>query len=194
MNFKISAGKLKNLPLIWNADATTRPTKSIVRESCFNTLGARVLDSVFIEGFGGCGSMGIEAHSRGASEAVFFEIHKRAYEILQQNLALVSKRESCLKFKVYNADFFTAFGEKALDSKSQTIILYLDPPFCIREGMQEIYEQCFTLIQSLSQGFVNLIVFEHWSGYNMPHWIGDFGLHKTRQFGKTSLTYYALKD
>ncbi|TLD81715.1 16S rRNA (guanine(966)-N(2))-methyltransferase RsmD [Helicobacter sp. MIT 05-5293] len=195
MNFKITTGILKNLPLTLNPNPSTRPTKSIVRQSCFNTIGSEIIESVFIEGFGGCGSMGIEALSRGASRAIFFEKDAFAYEILLENLALANKRESSLVFQAYNADFFTAFWnlQKAILS-AHNVILYLDPPFCIRKGMEDIYEQCFTFIQSLEQGFVNLIVFEHWSEYNIPHFIGDFALYKTRKFGKTTLTYYLLKD
>lgn len=194
MNFKITTGILKNLPLMLNPNPSTRPTKSIVRQSCFNTIGSEIVGSVFIEGFGGCGSMGIEALSRGASRAIFFEKDTFAYEILLQNLTLAQKRESSLVFQTYNTDFFTAFWNIEKAVLSYNVILYLDPPFCIREGMEDIYEQCFTFIRSLTQGFVNLIVFEHWSEYNIPHFIGDFGLHKTRKFGKTTLTYYLLKD
>ena len=56
--FHIQAGNLKHLKLIFNPDESTRPTKSIVRGSFFDTLGSEIVDSVFIEAFGGCGSMG----------------------------------------------------------------------------------------------------------------------------------------
>ena len=84
--FHIQSGVLKHLKLIWNAKSSTRPTKSIVKESFFNTMKSEIVDCVFIEGFGGCGSMGIEALSLGASEAVFYEIDTEAYKILCQNL------------------------------------------------------------------------------------------------------------
>ena len=44
------------------------------------------------------------------------------------------------------------------------------------------------------QSRVDLIVFEHWSGYNMPHFFGEYEKYKTRQFGKSTLTYFIIKD
>lgn len=193
MKFYICAGKLKNLPLAWNADSTTRPTKSILRESFFNSLGAEIVQSVFVEGFAGCGSMGIEALSRGAQSAVFFEINAKAYRILETNLKAAQKRVMGLNFQSYNTDFFCAFETK-LQMLSAPVILYLDPPFCIREGMQDIYERCFKLVEELASDKVRFVIFEHWSEYEMPLRLGDFELSKKRQFGKSSLTYYVVKE
>ncbi len=60
--------------------------------------------------------------------------------------------------------------------------------------MGDIYERLLTMVENLGQCSVNFIVFEHWSGYNMPSIVGEYILLKTRQFGKSSLTYYILKD
>lgn len=194
MKFRIIAGSLKNFPLEWNQDATTRPTKSIVRESFFNVLGAEIMESMFVEAFAGCGSMGIEALSRGAESALFFEIDKKAYLILESNLKRAEKRASGLNFRCYNSDFLLTFETKLQMLSKEQVILYLDPPFCIREGMQDIYQDCFKLVERLSANQVRFVVFEHWSEYEMPFVLGDFELHKSRQFGKSSLTYYTIKE
>ena len=195
-HFSIQAGKLKHLQLIFNPDENTRPTKSIVRGSFFDTLGAEVVGSVFIEAFGGCGSMGIEALSRGAHKAIFYEIDTKAYKILERNLALVHKREPKLQFYSVNADFFSQHLQSFIVQDSR-VILYLDPPFCIRAGQADIYERLITKIRNFSKGSENhitLVAFEHWSEYNMPLTIGRYRQLKTRQFGKSTLTYYRLKD
>lgn len=204
--FHIQAGNLKHLKLIFNPDESTRPTKSIVRGSFFDTLGSEIVDSVFIEAFGGCGSMGIEALSRGARAAIFYEINKEAYEILSRNLTLMRDRAPHFQCKSLNADFFTQDIQSHIEKIAQNddknvrnarIILYLDPPFCIREGMADIYERLITKICNFShsqQSRVDLIVFEHWSGYNMPHFFGEYEKYKTRQFGKSTLTYFIIKD
>ncbi|WP_276890599.1 16S rRNA (guanine(966)-N(2))-methyltransferase RsmD [Helicobacter japonicus] len=195
-HFSIQAGTLKHLQLIFNPEENTRPTKSIVRGSFFDTLGADIIGSVFIEAFGGCGSMGIEALSRGAREAIFYEIDKKAYEILSRNLCLAQKRVKTLQFRSFNADFFIQPLEEYMRSESQ-VVLYLDPPFCIRAGKANIYERLITKICNLDKtgkSSISLIVFEHWSEYNMPHIIGRYKKLKMRQFGKTTLTYYVVKD
>lgn len=200
--FHIQSGNLKHLKLVWNAKSSTRPTKSIVKESFFNTMKGEIAGSVFIEGFGGCGSMGIEALSLGASEAIFYEIDTKAYEILCQNLAnaknMAQKQGGVLNFSAFNADFFNAgvFTQSFWESWTnlQKAILYLDPPFCIRQGMGDIYERLFVLIRKFKPCGVRFIVFEHLSGYNMPKTLGVYTRCKMRSFGKSTLTYYILKD
>ena len=49
-------------------------------------------------------------------------------------------------------------------------------------------------IENLKEYDIALIVFEHWSEYNMPHIIGAYRQLKMRQFGKSTLTYYTAKD
>lgn len=196
--FYIQSGVLKHLKLIWNAKSSTRPTKSIVKESFFNTMKSEIVDCVFIEGFGGCGSMGIEALSLGASEAVFYEIDTEAYKILCQNLAnaknAAQKLGKILKFSTFNADFFSTDIFTQGFIHTQKAILYLDPPFCIRQGMQDIYERLFALVGNLKPCGVRFIVFEHLSGYNMPEMLGVYIRYKMRSFGKSTLTYYIAKD
>lgn len=192
-NFAIQSGVLKGLKLVFNPAEGTRPTKSIVRESFFNTIGGEIVGSVFIEAFAGCGSMGLEALSRGASEAVFYEIDKGAYSILEKNLSLAKRRIPTLNISHFHTDFF-AQDLKPYMSLPIQVILYLDPPFCIREGKADIYQKLLAKIHNLGRCAIGLIVFEHWSEYNMPHIIGVCERLKVRQFGKSALTYFRLKD
>lgn len=66
----------------------TRPTSERVREALFNALeaghelaGSRVLDL-----YAGSGALGLEALSRGASDALFVEADRKAAEILRANV------------------------------------------------------------------------------------------------------------
>lgn len=196
VRFHIQTGILKNLNLMWNNEEGTRPTKSILKESFFNTMRGEIIDCVFVEAFGGCGSMGIEALSLGAREAVFYEINAKACHILRHNLTsaqnAAQKIGKRLKFSLYNADFFTQSFQGWLHS--QKVIVYLDPPFCIREGMSDIYERLFTWVGNLESCGVCFIVVEHLSGYEMPKHLGVYMRFKQRCFGKSTLTYYISKD
>lgn len=187
--FYIFSGILKGMRLEWAQKASTRPTKAIVRESFFNTIGCNIIGSIFIEAFGGCGSMGIEAISRGADKAIFYEYDKETYEILLQNIENAKKKMSTLKLYAHNADFLAQSIQDYMDLKRH-IILYLDPPFSIRDGMEDIYEKLFIMVKNFHQSNVDFIIFEYWSGYNMPSILGDYTLLKIRRFGKSSLAYY----
>ena len=75
-------GKKIEIPAI----NTTRGSKSILKESLFNTLQFELIDKNFVEVFSGSGSIGLEALSRGAGACYFIEHNREAYHILQQNV------------------------------------------------------------------------------------------------------------
>jgi len=91
---RIIAGARKGRALVAPDGQTTRPTSDRVRQALFDMLahapwgghallaGARVLD-----GFAGTGALALEALSRGAAEAVFFETDRAALSALRANIA-----------------------------------------------------------------------------------------------------------
>jgi 16S rRNA (guanine(966)-N(2))-methyltransferase RsmD len=65
---------------------STRPVTDRVKEALFNILSGDIVDASFLDLFGGTGSIGIEALSRGASYCRFIEINSRAIETIRKNL------------------------------------------------------------------------------------------------------------
>lgn len=186
---KVIGGKYRGMKLEMLEVATTRPTKAILKESLFNVLQNDIVGVMFIEGFGGSGSVGIEALSRGASEAIFIERDEEAIKVLKRNLARLKDE----KAKVLCGDSF-ALLPSVIDGIGKEGILYLDPPFCIRENMQDIYLRCFSLVESIKNSYLNLVIFEHLSEYEMPKNLGNFCIIKSKKFGKSTLSYYIKED
>lgn len=189
MHLKVIAGKFKGMRLRMLDSPLTRPSKSILKESLFNTLQNTIDEVLFIEGFGGSGSVGIEALSRGASEAVFFEKNPKSIEIIKSNLSKLKNT----KTQMIQGDSLLLLPS-FLDSLTQSSILYLDPPFIIRENMQNIYKDCFSLVSKIQNSLVFLVIFEHLSSFEMPEKIGNFCIIKQKKFGKSSLSYYQKGD
>ncbi|MCI6218191.1 MAG: 16S rRNA (guanine(966)-N(2))-methyltransferase RsmD [Helicobacter sp.] len=189
---RINTGKLKGLSLGFlkhsQALCTTRPTKAILRESFFNSLGVNVIDSTFIEAFAGSGSMGIEALSRGAKCAVFFESNRNAACILKENIHRAKQRVQDLEFVLYEKDFFEAFAW--VDSLQDRSILYLDPPFFVRKGMDGIYERVFTFVSRLQNPFITLLAFEGMSACSLPQTLGNYDRMEQKRFGKSTISYF----
>ena len=182
---KIVAGKYKNKIINLPSSDTTRSTKSIMKESLFDTLQFDIVDEDFVEVFGGSGSMGLEALSRGATHAFFFEKDKKAYAILRENCSRIAKNDStCI-----SGDSFKEFPKFIQNLKKKTFF-YFDPPFSIREGMEEIYENTINLIEIIPQELSHLIIIEHMSKQKMPEIIGNYRIKKIKKFGKSTLTYY----
>ena len=66
----------------------TRPITDRVKEALFNIIGLNVQESAVLDLFGGTGSVGIEALSRGAGKVVFLDTRLRAIETIRDNLSL----------------------------------------------------------------------------------------------------------
>ena len=190
LTFPIMGGKFKGRRLELPAEKSTRPTKSIIRGSVFDTLQYDIIDEVFVEVFGGSGSMGLEALSRGAAEVHFFEKERGALCILEQNCEKLDPSRT----HIYRGDSFQLYGDlmqRLLQQEKQAYI-YLDPPFAIREGMEDIYDRITKLIEKTPPEVVHKIIIEHMTGTDFPQQIGPFVREKSKKFGKTSLSYYIV--
>jgi len=65
---------------------STRPITDRVKEALFNILSTDIVDATFLDLFGGTGSVGIEALSRGARSCLFLELNPKALLTLKNNL------------------------------------------------------------------------------------------------------------
>lgn len=182
---RIIGGKFKGLKLEMLDSPLTRPTKAILKESLFNTLQNDIIDCGFIEGFGGSGSVGIEALSRGAKEAIFIESNPQSLKILKANLAKLKN----IQTQIHLANTFDILPTLIQHIQIPSI-LYLDPPFVIRENMSDIYQKCFDLVAQINNPQIFLVVFECLSTYKMPQNLGNFCIIKQKKFGKSGLIYY----
>jgi 16S rRNA (guanine(966)-N(2))-methyltransferase RsmD len=83
---RIIAGKAKGLRLQSVSGDSTRPITDRVKEALFNIIGIDIVDASFLDLFGGTGSVGIEALSRGASLARLIELNQAAVTTIKHNL------------------------------------------------------------------------------------------------------------
>jgi 16S rRNA (guanine(966)-N(2))-methyltransferase RsmD len=101
---------------------TTRPITDKVRQALFNIIGADIEDASILDLFGGTGSVGIEALSRGAAFAYFIDLNRQPIATIQSNLK-ETQLES--RAKVLKADAF-AFLER--EAERQFDYVYIAPP------------------------------------------------------------------
>lgn len=184
---KIISGKFKGRILELPSKTTTRSSKAIVLESFFNTLQFDIVDANFVELFSGSGSIGLEALSRGAKQIYFMEKDREALKTLKSNIALTDPK-SC---EVFGGDTFVNINAvvSKLKKSNEEAYFYIDPPFSIREGMEDIYDKTMQLIASLPENVVKMIIIEHMSGLEIPEKLGAFEIKKSKKFGNTTLTY-----
>lgn len=188
----IIGGKYKGKKLELPSLDVTRSSKARLKESFFNRLQFEIIDKVFIEAFSGSGSVGLEAVSRDAKIAHFIELDKNSYRVLEKNVKSIDKN----KCRLYQGNTFDIFPN-IIDniSSNEEIVIYIDPPFDFREGMEDIYENSFNLVKNIKDSKkVFIICFEHVSSLKMPETLGSFEIEKSKKFGKSTLTYYKVRD
>ena len=189
---KIIAGAYKGKVLSLPSLDVTRSSKAVLKESVFNVLQFDIIDKIFIESFAGSGSIGLEAISRGAKRAYFIELDKKSYSILVKNCKSINI-EKCQTIQG-NAFVQTPLILDFLKNSKEEVILYVDPPFDFREGMEDIYDKSFRMIENIENNNIFKIKIEHESKLEVPKILGKFSLEKTRKFGKSSLSYFSYKD
>jgi len=188
---KIISGKYKGKTLFLPSKTTTRSSKSIVLESFFNTLQFEIVDANFVEVFSGSGSIGLEALSRGAKKIFFMEKDRDAVKTLKNNIAQTDPN-AC---EVFAGDSFENINAviSRLKKLKEDAYFYIDPPFSIREGMEDIYDNTLELIRKLPQENVRMIIIEHMSGLELPDKLGPYSMKKSKKFGNTTLTYFTVE-
>ena len=117
---RVVAGEFKGRRLQAPRGRRTRPTADRVREALFSILGdvsgMRVLDL-----FAGSGALGIEALSRGASDAVFVDSDARAVAAIRRNLDAVGVRA-----EVHRRD---VLGFLRAPAGAPYDVVFADPPY-----------------------------------------------------------------
>jgi 16S rRNA (guanine966-N2)-methyltransferase len=85
-NPRIISGTARGIRLRVAPGDITRPITDRVKEALFNIIGGDIIDSTWLDLFGGTGSVGIEALSRGATFVQFIDINRDAIIAIKENL------------------------------------------------------------------------------------------------------------
>ena len=188
----IIGGKYRGRKIEIPAINTTRGSKSILKESLFNTLQFDLLEKNFVEVFSGSGSIGLEALSRGAGACYFIEHNPLAYRILQEN---VNKLDPS-RCQLFYGDSFEKFAlvQNIVKKSGQKSYFYFDPPFSTRDGMDEIYDQTIELIENIDPEQCEMAIVEHMTKLEMPKRIGALEFVKRKKFGRSTLSYYRPRE
>ncbi|MBP7232500.1 MAG: 16S rRNA (guanine(966)-N(2))-methyltransferase RsmD [Syntrophaceae bacterium] len=121
---RICAGEAKGRLLKFPAGSRQRPTTDFLKEALFNILGSPAGQS-FLDLFAGSGSVGLEALSRKAGEAVFVEIRKELYGVIWKNAALCGYLEKC---RIVQGDVQSVL-QNLNHRKCRFDVIFADPPY-----------------------------------------------------------------
>jgi 16S rRNA (guanine(966)-N(2))-methyltransferase RsmD len=109
-NPRIIAGTARGLRLQMVPGDITRPITDMVKGALFNILGPEdVQDSTWLDLFGGTGSVGIEALSRGAAFTRFIDLNRPAVVTIRTNVEKARLKE---RADILQADAFAYLKRK----------------------------------------------------------------------------------
>ena len=154
-----------------------RPTTDMVKEAVFTIIQFRVPYASMLDLFAGCGQMGIEALSRGASRVVFVDRSRESQAVIKENLTATG----LMKQSRVIADDVVSFLSHASDKYD---IIFLDPPYDEGYGPKILP----LLEKALAPG--GIVLFEHRYKEEFPETAGGLVRKKNYKYGKIAVTTY----
>ncbi len=154
----------------------------MVKGALFNIIAGSVEGSEVLDVFAGTGSLGIEALSRGAEHAVFFDKSAECCGVIRDNLANTKLLEWA---EVYQTDFAAGIERLFRDKRKFDIIL-LDPPY----NKNFIQETLKLLTKNDIMKDEGMIIAEHSVSDVLPEAFEGLKAVDTRKYGDTMLTIY----
>jgi len=150
------------------------------REGLFSSLGTAVVGGQVVDLYAGSGSLGLEALSRGASDAVFVERDPKALRALRHNVEAVG-----LGGKVVASDVsgFLASFEGVVD------LAFVDPPYDL--ALPSVAAVLAALVEHLDAG--GTVVVHRRRGGDAPSTAG-LVLTDSRTYGDTELFRLMKED
>jgi len=126
---RVISGKFRGKRLKRVPGLRVRPMPDKLKESLFSIIQEKVRESVFLDGFAGTGSVGIEALSRGADRVVFVESYYPAVKVIKTNLEKCGMEE---RGRVLHKEFNRAVIQLCKENMKFHMI-FLDPPYKLLE-------------------------------------------------------------
>ncbi|MHB9024301.1 MAG: 16S rRNA (guanine(966)-N(2))-methyltransferase RsmD [Armatimonadota bacterium] len=180
---RITGGQFRGRNLHAPKGAATRPTSGMVRESLFNILAAHVPESRFLDLFAGCGSVGLEARSRGAAQVILVENARPALACLQKNVAMLAAGEDVTILPIPAARALEGFAKRG----AQFDIIFLDPPFADTQAY-------LTVLEAIAAGNLPapdaLLIAQHDVRLMLPEEVDGLIRYRVHPIGDNALSFY----
>lgn len=176
---RVITGTAKGVRLKTPEGTQTRPTTERVKEAVFSIIQFEIEGSRVLDLFAGTGQMGIEALSRGASQAVFIDGRREACQLVQENLKRAKLTD---RAQVVQSDYM-GYLERC---RSSFDLIFLDPPYAeifLENALKKISE-----IDILSDR--GIIICERPAEKPLDFEIPGLQRGKDNRYGKTWITVF----
>ena len=180
---RIGAGIFGGRNLRTPKGEVTRPTSGLVRETLFNILAQTVPDARVLDLYAGCGSVGLEALSRGAAQATLVEKQRPALACLRENIAALGVEAQVIVLPLP--------VERALplliSQRAQFDIIFVDPPFADLPAYQQVLEHAAQLLTP-----DGILIAQHIARAPLPEHAGVLTRTRVQRLGDNALSFYTF--
>jgi 16S rRNA (guanine966-N2)-methyltransferase len=187
---RVVAGEAKGRKLKAPETLGTRPIIDRVKTALFDILSTEVEDVRFLDLFGGTGSVGIEALSRGAAHATFIEMNYKVLKLLRENLQTTGLAD---RAETLHADAFKYLQQKEASSQISYDIIYVAPP-----QYQEMAARALELLDNsplvADNGLVIVQIHPKERAGVAAIQCKRLALSDERRYGSTLLMFYRVKE
>ena len=151
---RIIGGRFGGRLIRYDGDPATRPMKERIREAAFNLLGPAVVGKAAIDLFAGTGAMGLEALSRGATQATLIERRFPTARTIEENVATLGVAD---RVRVVAADALV-WVQRDLTSGEQPLVVFCCPPYDFSVDRRDaMIELIATLVARAAPGSLLLV-------------------------------------
>jgi 16S rRNA (guanine(966)-N(2))-methyltransferase RsmD len=177
---RVISGSAKGIQLQAVPGSGTRPISDRVKEAVFSILAGTIVDSQVLDLFAGTGSVGIEALSRGAEQAVFVEKHPKAIATIRTNLRRTALEAEA---RVVRADVFKFLARTAQPFD----LIYIAPP-----QYQGLWSKTLLALDAVPEWLDprGLAVVQIFPKEFEPLSLVNLQLTEQRKYGSTLLCFY----
>ncbi len=183
-NPRIIGGKARGMRLQPVPGDSTRPITDRVKEALFNILGNDIQNAAMLDLFGGTGSVGIEALSRGARFVRFLDKTPIAAKTILNNLLHTGFDKNA---QVRTMDAFVLLKQPA-DQKFEYI--YIAPP-----QYKEMWERAIRMLDSniswLTEDAWVIVQINPLEYKELP--LSNLHEFEQRKYGDTLLVFYEIR-
>jgi len=188
MSLRILGGERRGTVLRTPRGAATRPTLGRVRASLFTILHDRLPGARALDGFAGCGALGLEALSRGAAQATFVEKARAGLEALHANIRKLGWGD---RATVAAGDMLRILGATEPVAGAPFDLLFFDPPY--GRGLCERTLQKLAVRLDAWMTEDGLIVMQAGVEDRLGEGYGDLVRQDSRTHGVTRIDFYSKK-
>ncbi len=183
---RIISGEFKSRKIQFPKNRLTRPMTDRSKETVFNILSTLVQGKHALDLYAGSGSLGLEAISRGALDAVFVDQADWAVKVIRKNLEDLHLEK---KANVIQMDVLRSIDKLKRMGLGFSVV-FVDPPF--NQGLVKK-----TLIKLDQSGIVlpfGQVIVGHTRQEELPESLPQLKLARTKKVGQACLSFLFRLD